>query len=799
MAERGDTERSGAERPASFHFGPYRFDRANQVLSLNGSELPLPPRALKVLGYLLKHPGEVVSKQVLVDEVWNGTAVTDNSLSEVVRILRQTLGDDPQNAKYIQTLHGRGFRFVAPVSAETPSHREETAPLGVGTEESLEKQTSPSTRTPHRRSRDMADVRREIQEARGEPTTVSSMEVASAAQPARRGRAIPWSLAGAAAVIAGVAVWSLTHWSLTHPAPPTLTKFVITPPPNAPLVDISSIDLAISPDGRRIVYVADRGESTQLHVRPLDELEVTPLPGTEGAASFPFFSPDGEWVGFFANGELKKVSLTGGRAIMICDAGSQWGGGGWTPQDTIVFSAARPGDSTRRLYRVSAVGGTPEVIAIPATEKGERSYACPKILPGGSSVLFDVWRVGQEVNGALQFGHGQIRALSLETGQQKIVVEKANNAYYVPTGYLLYHDLSSRHPSLMGYEVVSALFAAPFDLASLEVTGDAVPILAGTRGVDVAVSGEGTLVYVPGIGRQKTLVWVDRYGTERVAMKGERNYGPFKISPDGTRVAVTITDDGWKRNVWIYDSEEDWLNQLTFEGEQNVSPVWTPDGKWVIFSSDRDGPSNLYRQRADGSGPAERLTTSEFPQRAGSSSPDGTALLFHERTRKSRMDIGVLEMDVDGKSRPFIASPKSEYLPSFSPDGQWLAFVLGARNPASVYVSAYPEPDVKWLVSGEHDSRMPIWSPDGTELFYRSGDKMMVVPIQTRPSFKAGKPRVLFDGFPIVGYDISPDGQRFLMTKRPGVEGINVKAGQINVVLNWSQEVDRRVRVRRGQ
>ena len=336
MAERGDTERSVAERPASFHFGPYRFDRANQVLSLNGSELPLPPRALKVLGYLLDHPGDVVSKQVLVDEVWNGTAVTDSSLSEVVRILRQTLGDDPQNAKYIQTLHGRGFRFVAPVSAESPSHREETARLDVGTDESLEKEKVFTFRKdPHRRSRDMTDVRRE--EAHREPTTVLPMEAASASQPGRWRGAIPWSFAGTAAVIAGVAVWSLTHWSLTRSPPPTLTKFVITPPPNAPLADTNTIDLAISPDGRRIVYVADRGESTQLYVRPLDELEATPLPGTEGANEFPFFSPDGEWVGFFANGELKKVSLAGGPPITIYDAGpTPSGHGGWTPQDIIV-------------------------------------------------------------------------------------------------------------------------------------------------------------------------------------------------------------------------------------------------------------------------------------------------------------------------------------------------------------------------------------------------------------------------------------------------------------------------------
>ncbi len=279
-------------------------------------------------------------------------------------------------------------------------------------------------------------------------------------------------------------------------------------------------------------------------MRPLDELEATPLPGTEGANGFPFFSPDGEWVRFFANGELKKVSLAGGPPITIYDAGpTPSGHGAWTPQDIIVFSSANG------LYRVSADGGTPEVLAIPATEKGERSYHCPKILPGGSSVLFD--SAGDD--------GVQIRVLSLETGQQKIVVDEAINAYYLPTGHLVYQEPSPG---------ARAVLAAPFDLASLEVTGDSVTILEGVRELDFAVSGEGTLVYVSGAGYERTLVWVDRDGTERVMTKRERNYprswdSLFRISPDGKRVAVTIADVGWKHNVWIYDSEEDFFTRLT--------------------------------------------------------------------------------------------------------------------------------------------------------------------------------------------------------------------------------------------
>ena len=541
---------------------------------------------------------------------------------------------------------------------------------------------------PRRRFHDMADVRIQIEESLDEPTTVSPMEVA-VAQPAQWKRALPWSVAAAIAVVAAVAIGSLTR-----PGPRPLLKFVITPPPTALLADNETIDLAISPDGRRIVFVAERGDSTQLYVRRLDELEAKPIPGTEGAGAFPFFSPDGEWVGFFANGKLKKVSLAGGRPITICDAGSRWSGGAWTPQDTIVFAAASGAPEIQGLYRVPTGGGQSEPLAIPAHEKGVRRYSCPKILPGGKVVLFDAHNEDDT----------EIWALSLENGQQKILVDEAVNPYYVSTGYLVYQ----KRPNVLGPSP-SAVWAAPFDLAGLEVRGDSVLILEGIRGFDFAASGDGTLVYVPGAPRsQRTLVWVDRDGTQRVVTKSERAYSWPKISPDGKRVAVGIDGD-----VWIYDTEEDWFRQLTLEGKDNRVPAWTPDGKWVIFSSDRDGPAmNIYRQPADGSGQAERLTTSEFSHWPMSLSPDGSVLAFHELGAKGDFDIGILEMDVDAKPRPLIASPSFERTPSFSPDGQWLAYVSDESGRRHVYVTPYPELDVKWLVSGEQGGRVPSWSPD---------------------------------------------------------------------------------------
>ena len=213
-----------------------------------------------------------------------------------------------------------------------------------------------------------------------------------------------------------------------------------------------------------------------------------------------------------------------------------------------------------------------------------------------------------------------------------------------------------------------------------------------------------------------------------------------------------------KPDVWIYDLEEDWFRRLTFEGERNGFPIWTPDGKWITFTSNRDGPPNLYRKRAAGNSPAERLTTSQFRHWSGSWSPDGGVLAFCAISPNNPGDIWILPMNADGKPRPLVTSPNSNRGPVFSPDGQWLAYFSRGEGWPRVYISAYAEPDVKWLVSGKEGGFHPMWSPDGSELFYGAGNKTMVVSVQTKPVFKAGKPRVLFEGSSFWGYDISPMG-----------------------------------------
>ena len=391
--------------------------------------------------------------------------------------------------------------------------------------------------------------------------------LANRSAPLRR-RPNPARLPAAVAllvVLIGLVWWvKPDFFAANEPGSRTPTKFEITLPAGAPLASRGSIDVVISPDGKRVVYLAQRKDTTQLYVRPLDQFEARPIPGTEGAAAFPFFSPDGEWLAFYAAGKLKKVSLRGGAPLTLCEVDSGWCGGAWNSQDTIVFAAREKG-GPGSLYRVVAAGGAPKRVATPDPEQGELRYTCPKFLPGGKALFFDAHLVDAPSS-------PQIRVLSLETGEQKIVVEEGINAYYAPTGHLVYQ---AKDRSLM---------AAPFDLATLAVTGDSVLIREGIRGVDYALSGDGTLVYVPRAeSDQHLLVWVDRQGKERVVSEESRKYRQPRISPDGRQVALSIYEER-KSDVWIYDLEDDWFRRLTFEGERNFTPIWTPDGKWTLLS-----------------------------------------------------------------------------------------------------------------------------------------------------------------------------------------------------------------------
>jgi len=627
------------------------------------------------------------------------------------------------------------------------------------------------TKDAHDRLPHIANVRIEVKLALYEPATVLPIGVTSATQTPVWRRAIPWTVA----LLMGVLAVSIAFWSSSSPTLPSLRKLVITPSPTAPLDASRYSDLAISPDGSHVVYSASVGTRSQLYVRAMDDLTAAPLPGTEGVVREFFFSPDGEWVAFVVGRNLKKVSLVGGAPITLCDV-ELFEGGYWGSENTIVFAAGVPGG----LYRVSANGGQPESLAMPDPDKGEIDYQQPEILPGGKAVLFAVWQ--QELT-------YQTAVLSLDTGEQKTLIENGRQPHYLPTGHLVYELTQT-----------GTLMAVPFDLERLELSGDPVPVFEGVRSAsgegtaDYSISDDGTLIYASGgvtAGQGNVLVWVDRQGAVEPLGAPPHPYRSPRLSPDGQRVALRIGPANADSHIWIYEVTRGTLTRLTFE-RRNVAPTWMPDGTRVTFGSgNAANPGGLFWKPADGSGVAEQLLASGRP---GSWSPDGRVLAFTDFSTSDSIDIWLLPIEGERTAQAFLATPFNEGGAVFSPNGRWLAYVSDESGRYEVYLRPYPGPGGKRQISAE-GGREPVWARNG-ELFYRNGDKMMAVGIETEPEFRIGKPQPIFEGQYAPGnwyrpnYDISPDGQRFLMVQAPEQE---VGASHINVVLNWFEELKRLV------
>jgi serine/threonine-protein kinase len=636
-----------------------------------------------------------------------------------------------------------------------------------------------------KRIRDAADVRIEIEDALSTPaTSTPAVTVPARTLWQKTLSRAAWLLAGA--IIAGLAVWSLRPAL----APPLVSRMVITLPPGDRLPPADQRALALSPDGKMLAYVAIHDAVQQLYLRAIDGFEAKAVAGTEGATA-PFFSPDSQWIGFHAAGKLKKVSVGGGPVVTLSDASALTFGHGasWGDNDTIAFQTANQGG----LSQVSASGGAAH--GLTALKKDELIHRWPDFLPGGKTLLLSAnsnnvsWNTAVHLE-AYASGTGQWHDLNLSGGV---------SPRYATTGHLIFAQAGT-------------LMAAPFDAKRLEVRGPAVPVVEGvleslnTGNAQYAISaGTGSLAYVSGgvQGAQNKLVWVSRNGMEQPIAAPARSYVFPRLSPDGRRVAASVTEQ--ETQVWTYDLEREALTPLTFEGSQNLIPQWTPDGKRIAFNSNRAGPSNIFWQLADGSGGIERLTTSEILHAPSSFSPDGQLLAYMEANPTTSYDIWVLRLNdastgsgQSRKAQPFLRTPFTETAPRFSPDGHWLAYASNESGRFEIYVQPYPGPGGKWPISNEGGME-PVWNPNGGELFYRSGNKMMVVDVQTKSGFSAGKPRLLFDAgsysptpATFQNYDVSPDG-RFLMLKPSEQQG--QAATQINIVLNWYEELKQRVPV----
>ena len=579
---------------------------------------------------------------------------------------------------------------------------------------------------------------------------------------------------GLGALLLVAVIASLAGWNLKPAPSQPVTRTVINLPPGQQLAGVESgTALAISPDGSQLAYVARQGGAQQLYLRAMDSLESTSIPGTEGAVS-PFFSPDGQWLGFFSGGRLKKVSVNGGAVQTLGDAsqplGASWGGHGM-----IAFASA-----IGVVQQVPDAGGSPQPLIRFA--KGDASQRWPEFLPGDKAMLFAAG------TSPLNFTDAQVAVQSIGTGERRNLIQGGTHPRFAPSGHLVYAQGGT-------------LMAVPFDPQGLKVAGASVPVVQGilqspaSGAAQYSFSSSGLLVYVPGSVRstQSRPEWVSRDGTEQPVAAPAHAYVNPRLSPDGRRAVVSITEP--ESQIWLYDFSREALTKFTSEGSANTAPAWAAGGKRIAFQSNKDGAPNLFWQLADGSGGLERLSTSEYVQVPMSWSPDGQVLAYIEINPNTGYDIWMLRLS-DHKAQPFLHTPFNESVPRFSPDGRWLAYISDESGRYEIYVQLYPGPGGKWQISTEGGTE-PAWNPNGRELFYRSGDKMMAVDIATQTGFAAGKPRMLFERHyvPTPGtnsnYDISTDGQRFLMLKATDQE--QAAPTQINVVLNWFEELKQKV------
>jgi len=617
----------------------------------------------------------------------------------------------------------------------------------------------------------IGDARIELEEiAAGRPGEIDE----PATKPAGRvGAGVALLSALAAAALAALVAWNL------RPAPEAaepVTRFTIRLPAGQSLVGAGHQSLALSSDGARLAYVASEAEGTsRIYLRDLDALEAEPLAGTEGAND-PFFSTDGQWLGFTAGGEVEKIPVRGGLVQPLALAASTYGGA-WTPHDGIVV-ALYPS----ALAAIPAAGGTPR--SLTRFADGEGIHQWPALLPGGRTVLF----------GALGGDKAKIATLDLASGERRDLVEIEGGVLprYMPSGHLLYRQAGD-------------LFSVSFDADRLRVTGNPVRVLPDV--LQYAVSANGTLAYVAGapVSRDSRLVWVGRDGkTKRYVDAPARNYNQPRLEPRGDRIAVDVI--ARTQEVWLCDPARGTSAPLTFDG-LNRHGVWTPDGRRIAFMSN----GGIYWRAADGSGAREQLT--ELPSDAAqgtldlpySWSPDGRELAFvrYAPGKPSRFLIAEVGDRPPGSSalpevHPIDADAAADGAPQISPDGRWLAYAgadqLGRRQ---IYVRAFPGPGDVHQVSIDGGNE-PQWNPSGRELFFREGDKMMVVEVGTDSDsrFAQGRPQLLFTGpyknvfagYVRANYDVSADGQSFLMLE-PVAQDVP-PLDRIQVVLHWPRELE---------
>jgi serine/threonine-protein kinase len=591
------------------------------------------------------------------------------------------------------------------------------------------------------------------------------------------------ALALAALILGSAITIPSVRYAMRGEAAGPLSRLAITASgPTAFLSANNDREIAISPDGSRIAYVGGNGT---IFVRSLDQLEPVALTGL-GLPRGLFFSPDGQWIGFFdAAIALRKVPVTPGPVITLCKISGPPRGAAWGTDSTIVFATNDPATG---LLRVPEGGGDPVVLTKPNTQNDEQDHWWPAVLPDGKGLLFTIVPATGSVDNA------RVAVVDPQGGAQKLLIDRGSDAHYVSSGHLLYAQTGT-------------VRGVGFDLGRLEVKTTAITVLPqvtttrfGAGEFDVA--GNGTLVYRP-LGQQtaaRTLVWVDRQGHEEAVPLPPRAFQSPRVAPDGKRVALEIQGD-----IWIWTIGRDTIARLTFDPALDQFPVWTPDGRRIVFGSDRtsNGQANLYVQNADGSGSNERLTESPNQQFPMSVAPDGKQLVYRESAPS--LDLMLLPFDQPKQGRALVNTSFAEQNGEVSPDGRWLAYQSNESGRFEIYVRPFPNVEAgRWQISTSGGIQ-PLWSKNGQELFYvattglGANGAMMAVRVEGN-RWDAVAAAKLFDDSYYHGaaagsghsYDVALDGKRFLMIKSGGGSE-SPDSSALIVVQNWFGELTKLV------
>ena len=717
-------------------FGPFELDLREGELRKGGRRIRLQEQPLQILRMLLESPGEVVSREDIRKRLWpEGTVVEfDHSINAAVKRLRDALRDSADNPRYIETLTRRGYRFVSAVNpADRPSPAEPVIVM-----------PSPAEHVPR------------------------------LPQWQLRARILVPVALIAMILMVGVGATFYT-WRVQGPErpPQPLMRLEVDVGTETSPRSEHGANAILSPDGTRLVYLSQ----SKLFARRLDQSAVTELPGTERAQA-PFFSPDGQWVAFFATNWLKKVSLQSGQVIEVGPVGLG-NGGSWGEDGNIIAA------SEVHLSRIPSAGGTPT----PVTElaPGEIAHRWPQILPGGKAVLFTAYSsmTGLDV--------ATIEAQSLTDGRRKTLVRDGTSGRYLPSGHLVYLNKGT-------------LFAIPFDADRLEVHGTPTPVLeqvaysAAWGSAQMDFSRTGTLVYRSsrtGVGLV-TVQWMDRSGNTQPLLPVPGNYLSPTLSPDGNRLALTLAGD-----IWVYELGPGSMMRLTFGGGHG-NPLWTTDGRYIVFRAAR----GMLWTRADGTGQAQPLTGSSSQQVPWSFTPDSKRLAFVENSAPGKTAIWTLPVEIDrsglraGKAEVFLQKPFATRSPMISADGRWLAYMSNESGTYRVYVEAFPGGGAKRQISDDGGT-YPAWSRGGHEIFYWQFDEhaprnqLMVSSYQVRgDSFVADQPRA-WSGKQLVSfsttrsYDPAPDGNRVVALVPADAQ--QEQQDRLVFLLNFFDELRRRV------